>query len=380
MSSVDRRRSEGTMFPQISVSGSAYGRGHAYGQQARDRVLRSIAAYAETFEYFAGWDWQRSRAEARRYLPAIDDFAPSQVDELRGIADGAGVELDDVLAVNVRTEIMYAARVRSAMALRAPEECSTFASGATGRHLLVGQNWDWAPFAADTLAVLRAEPDDGPSYVTVVEAGLLAKLGVNSAGLALMTNALGSSEDVGDVGVPYHSLLRAMLDCGSVDEALKRLDGSVRASSANYLLADESGAVVDVEARPGDGSRWHRLDRDDRGVLLHTNHFVAPEFDAIDYKYLVVSTTDDRLERLGQMVDDSTDLGELATFEAALTDHANAPASVCRHTDHSLPGPEQSMTVASALVDLTDRRLFVAEGPPCEHPFEPIAWPGSPVV
>jgi isopenicillin-N N-acyltransferase like protein len=365
------------MFPEVIVSGSPYERGRQYGAQARDRVHRSIESYAETFEYFAGWDWRRSRDEAMRFLPAIEDFAPSQVDELRGLAAGAEVDLADVMAVNVRTEVMYSSRVRNALALRAPDECSAFGSAGPGGRVVVGQNWDWAPFALDTLVVLRAEPDDGPSFVTVVEAGLLAKFGVNSDGLALMTNALGSTEDVGDVGVPYHVLLRALIECGDVDEALKRIDGSDRASSANYLLADVAGSVVDVEARPGDGSRVHRLDRDDRGVLLHTNHFVSPDFDAVDYKDLVPTTTDMRLERFADIVRGADDVSDLALYEGALTDHDNAPASVCRHPVESLPRPEQSMTVAAALVDLTDRQLLVSEGPPCGKGFEPVEWPGA---
>jgi isopenicillin-N N-acyltransferase-like protein len=363
------------MFPEVTVSGSPYERGRQYGAQARRRVRRSIEAYAETFQYYAGWDWARSRAEAMRFVPAVEDFAPSQVDELRGLAAGAEVDLADVMAVNVRTEVMYSSRVRNALALHVPDECSSFACAAPDRHVVVGQNWDWSPFALDTLIMLRAEPDDGPAYVTVVEAGLLAKFGVNSSGLALMTNALGSTEDVGDVGVPYHMLLRALIECADVDEAVKRIDGSVRASSANYLLADASGAVVDVEARPGDGARLHRLDRDGRGVLLHTNHFVSSDFDAVDYKDLVETTTDFRLERFTDIVRVADDVSDLALYEHALTDHENAPASVCRHPDESLPGPERSMTVAAALVDLTDRRLMVSQGPPCERGFEPVAWP-----
>jgi isopenicillin-N N-acyltransferase-like protein len=365
------------MFPEVIVSGSPYDRGRQYGTQARDRIHRSIAAYAETFEYYAGWDWSQSRGEAMRFVPAIEDFAPAQLDELRGIAAGADVDLAEVLALNVRTEIMYSSRVRNAMSLLAPDECSSFGCAAPDRHVIVGQNWDWSPFALDTVVVLRAEPDDGPEFVTVVEAGLLAKFGVNSQGLALMTNALGSSEDVGDVGVPYHVLLRALIECADVEEGLKRIDESVRASSANYLLADTSGAVVDVEARPGDGSRIHRLDRDDRGVLLHTNHFVSPDFDALDYKDMVETTTDYRLERFADIVREADDVSDLALYERALADHVNEPASVCRHRDPALPGPEQSMTVAAALVDLDDRRLLVSEGPPCERGFEPVAWPGA---
>ena len=92
---------------------------------------------------------------------------------------------------------------------------------------------------------------------------------------------------------------------------------------------------------------------------------------------MVETTTDYRLERFADIVREADDVSDLALYERALADHVNEPASVCRHRDPSLPGPEQSMTVAAALVDLDERRLLVSEGPPCERGFEPVAWPGA---
>ena len=364
------------MFPVITVAGEPHERGRQYGYQARDRVHRSIAAYAQMFEYLAGWDWARATSEALRFLPPIERFAPSYVDELAGIAEGAGVTFTDVLAINVRTEIVYSARVRGAMALSAPAECSAFASVSPEGRVLAGQNWDWAPFARDSVVVLQAVPDDGPSFVTVVEAGLLAKFGANSDGLAVMTNAMACTDDQGDAGVPYHVILRALLDCGSTQEALVRLEESTRASSANYLLADRGGHVVDVEARPGGPDMLHQLRPDERGVLLHTNHFASPDFDGVDYADMVTSTSRHRLGCVSGSVAAADDPHELAVFEAALTDHTNAPDSVCRHPDQSLPALDQTMTVASAVIDLTQGRLQISDGPACDRGYEDLscAW------
>ena len=105
------------MFPHVSVSGTAHERGRQYGMQAADRVRRSIAAYADVFAHYAQWDWARVTEEARRYVPAVEDFGPTYLEEMRGIADGAGVAFDDVMAINVRTEVMYAAKARSAAAI-----------------------------------------------------------------------------------------------------------------------------------------------------------------------------------------------------------------------------------------------------------------------
>ncbi len=355
------------MFPVITVSGSPYTRGRQYGSQARDRVRGSITAYAELFHAVAGWDWQRATTEAQRFLPAIEDFAPAYVEELAGVAEGAEVAREDVLAINVRTEILYSARVRAALATPVPSECSAFASVSADGRVLVGQNWDWMPFARDTVVVLQAVPDDGPAFVTVVEAGLLAKFGVNSAGLALMTNALACTEDQADVGVPYHVMLRALLECDTTTDALARLDQSARASSANYLIADSTGSIVDVEARPGGPESLHRLEPAGDGLLLHTNHFTSAEFRGVDYADLVETTSHVRLQRLVDVV--RSQPSDVDGFAAALSDHTNSPDSVCRHPDRSLDMAEQTETVASVLVDLSERSARLSEGPPCQRGY-----------
>jgi isopenicillin-N N-acyltransferase like protein len=370
------------VFPIVQVRGSAYERGRQYGEQARERVHRSIAAYERTYRYFAGWDWQRARSEAMRFLPAIEDFSPMCAAELAGIADGAGVDRADVMAVNVRTEVMYSARVREAAAaasLRLPEECSAFARVSPDAHVVVGQNWDWAPFASDTVVVVQSEPDDAPAFVTVVEAGLLAKFGVNAAGFALMTNALACTEDVGEPGVPYHVMLRSLLGCHDTPEALALLESTTRSSSANYLLVDESGDAVDVEARPGGSLALHSLRPDEHGVLLHTNHFVSRDFAAldavVDYADLIESTSQFRLERVTSAVAAASNPGDLDMYAVALTDHTNHPDSVCRHPDAVLPDEEQSITVTSVLVDLDTRRILLSEGPPCERGYQELDVP-----
>ena len=146
---------------------------------------------------------------------------------------------------------------------------------------LLGQNWDWLLHSAQTLVVLEVRPDEGPDFVTVVEAGLLAKTGMNAAGLGLVTNALVTDADVGQPGLPYHVLLRAVLDCATVTEALQVLQAGQRSSSANYLIAHASGAALDIEAAPGDFTRLYPLFPED-GVLAHTNHFLAPRIDPVD--------------------------------------------------------------------------------------------------
>ena len=327
------------------------------------------------FAHFTGWDWAAVRREAARFEKPIAAFRPAYLEEMAGIADGAGLDLTDVLAINVRTEVMYSAKARQAplSAKALPAECSAFACvpapgqpGAT----LIGQNWDWLLHSAQTLIVLEVRQDDGPVFVTVVEAGLLAKTGMNAAGLGLVTNALVTDADLGEPGLPYHVLLRALLDCTTIAEALRVLASGPRSSSANYMVAHASGAAVNIEAAPGDFTRLYPLYPDD-GVLRHTNHFLAPDLGpgpVTDLALWAMHSTVVRLQRLQAAKTART----LDDFRTVLADHADFPYSICAHPDPAEHPSEQGATIASVLMDLTAREIWLAAGNPCQTPYEQL--------
>ena len=359
-----------TSTQHVRVEGTSYQRGRQYGGQAAARVRLSVQAYQQTFAHFAGWDWPTVRREALRFEAPIGEFRPAYLDELRGIADGAGLDLADVLAINVRTEVMYSAKARQApTSAKWPAECSAFAvvpaPGQKGP-AIIGQNWDWLLHAAQTLVVLEVRQDDGPDFVTVVEAGLLAKTGMNAAGLGLVTNALVTDADVGEPGLPYHVLLRAVLDCATVTEALEALQAGPRSSSANYLIAHASGAALDIEAAPGDFTRLYPLFPED-GVLRHTNHFLA-DIHPADLALWAMPSSVIRLQRLRAARTART----LDDFGPLLADHADYPHSICAHPDPADHPCEQTATIASVLMDLTAKRIRLAAGNPCQAPYEQL--------
>ncbi|MDQ3866632.1 MAG: C45 family peptidase [Actinomycetota bacterium] len=363
-------------YPHVRVRGEAAERGRLYGEGARERIGRSLAAYEAVFRHYAGWDWRTVTAEARRFEEPIGEFDRRYLDELRGVADGAGVEFDDVLALNVRTEIMFSAKAKQAAALsRTVAECTSFAAlpsvTATG-HTLAGQNWDWLPHSFDTVVVLEAEQEDRASFVTVVEAGLLAKTGLNSAGIAVMTNALVTDDDQGQPGVPYHVLLRALFDCETLPEALSTLQRRPRSSSANFLLASRDGMAVDVEAAPGDYSTLFLVFPRD-GLLVHANHFVAPAFHRRDVGLWVMPDSPFRLERATTTLAGAAPFS-VEDFQATLGDHANHPYGVCCHPDSRLAPEEQGATVASVIVDVDTATVWVSDGNPCSTIYRELDY------
>lgn len=360
-------------YPHVRVSGSPFERGVSYGKQARERVERSIDGYAAVFLAGAGLEWTAVRELAKRFEDPVGAFGSAYLDELRGIAEGAGVDLLDVLAINVRTEIMYSAKARDAAALRTAE-CTSFAlvpaPGATSP-VIIGQNWDWLVHCFETVVVLESERNDGPNFVTVVEAGLLAKTGMNSAGLGLTTNALVTDADKGDPGVPFHVLLRAIFDCETVSEALATLQRGNRSSSANFLIAHEDGSALNIEAASGDYSKLFLVDP--TGPYLHTNHFLSDRFDGRDVSLWAMPDSPVRLGRVraASRAGGPLDAQRMMTLMA---DHAGFPDSVCCHPNPNHAPTEQGATVASVVMEPGGRTMWLADGQPCSRPFRHLDY------
>jgi isopenicillin-N N-acyltransferase-like protein len=374
------------LYPHVRVAGGPRERGRQYGEQARGRVGRSVEAYERVYEDLAGLSRREVLALASTYARAIECFEPRYLEEMRGLAEGSAQTLEAILAINVRTEIMFAAKARQAAAgrraaeggesPRPPGECTSIAalpSVTDSGDTLLAQNWDWLPHARDTVVVLEAEQDEGPAYVTVVEAGLLAKAGFNAHGVAVATNALVSDADAGEVGVPYHVCLRALLDAEHLPAALAALQRAGRSSSANYMLAHASGLAVDVEGSPGDYSGLRLIDPAD-GLLVHTNHFVTAGVHDVGLWWMPDSPF--RLQRARTLLAEREGPVTVPLLQTVFADHANHPVGICAHADPRDKRTEQGETIVSLIMDVDRRVMWLADGTPCSAPYRRLEYAG----
>jgi isopenicillin-N N-acyltransferase-like protein len=347
----------------ISVRGGPFERGTQYGALARQKILYCIDSYRATFLHRAGLEWKDALLQAARYEDAIGDFHPDALLEMRGIAEGAGVPFDAILALNCRSELMFAAMRTDA------GECTSFAvlpEASESGHMLIGQNWDWIPFAREACVLLEVQRDDGPGYVTIVEAGLLAKIGFNAAGLGVCTNTLVNQRDFGRQGVPYHVMLRALLDAPSLAEAARLLKACERALSANYLIAHRSGAAVNFETSSGD-ARNVRAMLPDRGLLAHANHFLDPEFAPLDVYLGLGPHSLVRLDVMNRELRRGKQ--SIQGLQEILRSHDGAPNGICGHPGTGIHPLSARTTAVSVVADLTAGEIWVSNGPPCVHAY-----------
>jgi len=331
-------------------------------------VHRSIDLYAAVFRHYTGLGWAEVCDRAGAFAEWFDDTDVQLLPEIEGIAEGAGVDAEDVLALNVRTEVMFGLDARAARS--AAKECTAIGAGppvTAGGRVFVAQTWDWKPGAGETCVLLAMRPAGRPGFVTLVEAGLLAKAGMNDAGIGLATNALTSSRDRGTPAVPYHAILRRVLTSASHEEAVTEVTAPERASSANYMIGSRTGQLSDLEAAPGGPDAVWRVDG---STICHANHFVLP-----DRSFKDLALLEGRESPLRQ----ASAEGGIGTrpigvpeIESALRAHSGSPqgeGSVCAHGDPSEPPEADYVTVAGIVVDVTTGTVHVAQGNPCTAPF-----------
>ena len=370
-------------FPRVieMTSSSAFERGRQYGAGAADLIARSIAYYQEAFANQAGLNWAQVLDYVGPWQEMIQSDYSALFDEMRGIADGANVELAEIVALNCRGEIMYDNWFSRAAPVEDRQEetdgCTSFsltADGAGDGHTYAGQNWDWRHAVRDTVVILRIVQPPKPTIIMQVEAGQVGRHGANSAGIALNANGLGGRfED--RFGVPQTVIRRAVLDSPDISAALKILVRTRTHIASNALLTHRDGFTIDIETTPGAHGWEYATD----GVLVHGNHyqaFVPPQL-ADNHRPM----SPDSLLRVPQArkglrraagPEKSVDVR--TSIHEAMSDHLGYPDSLCAHPSDDLPAIDQWSTTLSSCVDLTTGEYFLAAGPPCQNLYEKVPF------
>jgi isopenicillin-N N-acyltransferase-like protein len=346
-------------YELIRVEGAARERGRQYGARTASRIQQNVESYLRLIEFHSGQGREMAMQAASAYGPIIEEYAPDLLAEMKGIAEGAGCALVDILLINARSELMLGA-----------DECTSLAAApeVTDRgQVLLGQNWDWFTSVEPEPVLLHIRQPEGPEILTLTEAGQLAKIGLNSAGLGVCLNFLEHS-DRGQ-GVPVHVILRQMLGCEALGDAIRAALGVPRGGAANILMAHGEGEILDLELTATDADHVYG----DAGWLVHANHFESDRLRAGDTSLPISRSTLARGARARRLLAGARDDISADTFRNILTDHAYAPYAICRHADPIEPSLQQTATRASVIMDLQARSMCLAVGQPCQQPYEPIA-------
>lgn len=349
-----------------TASGWPGERGRELGAARPEQIAACFDAYMRHFEAGGAAGPQEVTRWGEEALESVAAWAPPLAEEIEGIAAGAGLGPAEVAVLNARTEIL------AKVARRARGECSVIVSldsGAGAGDPVAAQTWDWHEEMASAWLVWElTDAASGLGVQTLTEAGILGKVGVNSAGVAVLINILHHDDDgSGPVAVPVHVLLRRILtEAATVFDAVRLISSApLSASSAVTVIAAQDGESTALTAELRPGARPAYLLPEGEGTLVHTNHFLSAAGRAGDREPEIGP---DSLFRLDVLRRRAARLGERspAALVAALGSHIGAGGAICCHPEPGAGLGERYATLATVTVEPAARRLRFSPGGPCE--------------
>lgn len=224
-----------------------------FGQAITHRHLLATSAWASVaaFRDDPGVAAMRQLVEAR---------FPAYWAELQGLATGLDLPFDEVFLWNCRGDLWALA----------PDGCTTVQI--PGSEPVVGHNEDGDPGLRGHCALAHVRPSAGRAFTSFVYPASIPghTFAANEAGLVQTVNNI-RARDAG-AGLPRMVLGRAILDCGSLDEAVRLLETSERAGAFHMTLAQQGDPrLMSVEFTHRTCSA---VTVDD--VRCHANHLIHP--------------------------------------------------------------------------------------------------------
>ena len=312
----------------FQVRGEPYEIGYRQGEIARP-------VFADYMEQSSAWRavrcW-RGEPFVQRLREAAQAHFPALLIELDGMAAGLGWSAEDLFLWNCRGELIH----------NAPDGCTTLAA-VEGDARFIAHNEDGDPFLGERCALVEIRPTGKPGFVSFYYPGSLPghTFAANRAGVVQAINNLRVRSPV--VGVPRMILARAVLDAGSLDEALQILRTVPAASGFHHTLRCAGDArlfSVEASARRCSVQLVSQL-------AGHANHMIHPGCEA--EAQIVTDSSRDRQWRVDALVPALARPLKPAALLDVLHDRAPAGLPIYRDDPHD---PDDENTLATALFEI----------------------------
>lgn len=338
-------------FPFYEFAGTPYELGRAHGEQLAPAVRRQVDDVL-LIAAQAGQDREAALAWSLEQLPRIERLNPALVEELHGLADGAGITLAEAIAIQVRPGT---GRMLGGCTSLAASGSATADGGPIG-----AQNRDLYHGFRERLVVTLLRPRRGTPLLMHTVPGELGGTGLNGHGLALFANSLWARAGRTWMGTPL--LRRTLLETADADaaaECVRNMDGP---AVGNFLLVDAAGRIRNCEIMP----EGPMIAAQDEGTYAHTNHCLDVVQRAREQLPYSMPGTVDRCRRMEAGLIAAYGNVNVVTAKTLLSLHEPQIEAICRHAT----GPGEYETAAASIVETATRRLHISYGPPCEGRFK----------
>ncbi len=293
------------------------------------------------------------------------ESAQPTLNMLKGMADGLEFNWDRFFTYTVATYLMDRARHIPAD----DQGCTTWAAARRMTQLgtpILAKNRDYWPDHQQLQCLAFAKPKSGYAYQYLTSAGSpgVFSSGMNEIGLVVADTHV-VSLDVGP-GIPrYAAMMDILENYDSVQAALEYLQSVKHSGNGNILLLDARGDMAVFET----GYSVFGIDQPESGVLVSTNHYVTSP---MKHRWLprgpeeIHGNSLTRYEHVRQEIQANAGKIDLDWAMGLMSSHGDSLQAICRHPD---TGP-RSVTIASTIYLPRLKQLHLANGMPCQVPYQ----------
>jgi hypothetical protein len=365
----------------LELKGTPRQRGQIHGEALRDKISELIEIWFDDLRSNRKLDPDaciEDFLENTQFTKAIKKWTPDLLEEVRGIAEGSGIDYKTIFAFQVGEEEGWYARIKETSSPGVPfptfplqKKCSGLgAYDQEGLPSLVAQNQDYTlKDGNEALLHIKYKNSALETYVFTL-AGLIAILpGMNNSPLGICANALPQLAPRID-GLPVAFIARGVLEKRNYKDAVNFVHEINHATGQNYIIGGPE-EVGSFECSANKVSRFVPYPGANR--TYHTNHVLVNDdldktLDAESVYGGFLPNTKARFQALESRLKDPAKTITVATAKAALSSHDDPKFPVCRHTPK--PGGV-GFTAGCGVAELSDPPIFhFAPGPPCSTKFK----------
>ncbi|MGB9727287.1 MAG: C45 family autoproteolytic acyltransferase/hydrolase [Nitrososphaeria archaeon] len=367
------------MVEKIQVYGDDYEMGVQYGKVLRDKIHKMLENLPDMGMIKAmrpkivpkKWFVNTLKKDTEKLMKNdILKYYPRQCERLRGIAEGAGVELSMIM--------LMISLEASGFSLGGCTSLGVSSRMMIEEEPVLAKNFDFPTEFTEYQVIIESRPDSGFGTLgcaIIPSPGVLD--GLNEHGLAVSCN-FAYSLDKPTCIIPLSITVQEMLEnCRTVDEALEFLKSCERGGyGAIVTLIDSDSNIGVIELSPHNYSI-----REVEGHAIVTNHYITEKMQRIELPKEVLYSKKAPPELSGKRVHESSEK-RYARVECLLRKHdkidetyiisimkdhgeENRPSdlTICRHIPYH-------NTIRSTIMYPKKMVMKTAFGNPCEREYQ----------
>jgi isopenicillin-N N-acyltransferase-like protein len=349
----------------VDLAGTPYEMGKIHGRTLKPEILELVKLWKKdlekTYRVPAG-DFVRNLLEKTDFRPAIARWTPGLLDEVRGIADGSGVDFDTIYAYQLVDEIWAMDEDLGV------SKCTSIAAGKrNGNPAYVAQTLDIPAFyhGFQTVLRIRDKRDDLETLVFTIP-GVVAANGLNSRSVGVCVNAV-TQLAYSPNGLPVAFVIRGILRQKTFEQAVKFLRDIRPAAPQNYVIGGPEEAAS-FERSAGKMSKFFPFEGAE--FTFHTNHPMIN--DDLNPRFLeTLKRTGMTLETYRAMCPRFNYLGQVLKDNAAAIDLDGLKILFRNRAS----GINNETTYGCTIMVLGEHpELHISPGRPDEEPFQVLSF------